>query len=136
MKNIIRKLKPEIALAHCDIPCGVYETDTIQHGIKTVKAMTEKILALEGKTDIQSLNTITRMIQTKEEWAQKIKQEILILWTDYFKPDHLAINPELHEKVWNATKTCSQIKREVNMEAVEKLTQQAKEITDFFDSTK
>ena len=137
IKKIIQKiLQPEIALAHCDIPCGVYETDTITHGVETLRAMTTKLKDLEGKTDLQSLNTITRMVKTKEDWAQKTKEEILILWTDYFKPEHLENNPELHETIWKATKTCSAIKREVNIEKVEELDKQVQKIKEIFQKTK
>lgn len=136
IKIIQKKIQPEIALAHCDIPCGVYETDTITHGVETLKAMTTKLKKLEGKTDIQNLNTITRMIKTKEDWAQKTKEEILILWTDYFKPEHIEKNPKLHETIWKATKTCSTIKREINTEEVEKLERQIQEIKEIFQKTR
>jgi len=140
MKQIIKKIKNRIQLetahAHCDIPCGIYETDTITHGVETLKSMTTKLKELEGKTDLQNLNTITRMIKTKEDWAQKTKEEILILWTDYFKPEHLQKNPELHQKIWQACKTCSKIKREINIQAVEELENQTQEIKKIFQETK
>ena len=46
-------------------------------------------------------------IRTKEEQAELAKHELLILWTDYFKPVHLEAYPDLHEVFWNAAKTCS-----------------------------
>ena len=43
--------------------------------------------AVAGDDD-KALNSRTRMILVKEEHAQKAKDELLILWTDYFKPVH------------------------------------------------
>jgi len=127
---------PKIAYAHCDVPCGVYETDTLHHGIETVRSMTTKLKDLDGKTDLQSLNSIARMVATKEEWAHKVKTEILILWTDHFKPEHAEKWPDLHEKVWKACKQCSAVKREVNPDAVEKLATMVDEISHRFAESK
>ena len=64
----------------------------------------------------------------KEEEAQKTKKELLILWTDYFKPEHLTTFPDLHDTFWKAAKLCSackvnidQAKAEELMAAVEKI---------------
>ena len=43
------------------------------------------------------LNTMSRYAAIKEEEAQKCKDELLVLWTDYFKPAHLETYPDLHE---------------------------------------
>ena len=43
----------------------------------------------------------------KEEQAQMAKQELLILWTDYFKPEHLSGFPDLREVFWKAAKLTS-----------------------------
>jgi len=73
-------------------------------------------------------NTFGRYVAIKEEEAQKTKKELLILWTDYFKPDHLATFPDLHDTFWKAAKLCSackvnidQAKAEELMAAVEKI---------------
>jgi len=40
-------------------------------------------------------------VAVKEEHAEKVKHEVQVIWSDYFKPEHLAAFPELHTKVWN-----------------------------------
>ena len=45
MSFIDRFIKP--VYAHCDVPCGIYETDTMQHAADTCLRMIEKIEALE-----------------------------------------------------------------------------------------
>ncbi len=134
-----RVSKPHSAYAHCDVPCGIYETDTMRHSVETVKSMTLKLLALEHPKDgspVQFLNAAARMVAAKEEFAQKCKEELLILWTDYFKPEHLQKWPELHDKVWKAAKLCSDIKRSVDMQKVEELEKAVSEIAQIFADSK
>ena len=69
----------------------------------------------------------------KEEHAQKCKQELLILWTDYFKQEHLEMFPGLHETFWKAAKLCSRVKQEVNMEAATQLAAAVEEIAKMFE---
>ena len=141
LKKLELLIKPKTVYAHCDVPCGIYETDTMAHAAETVYKMVEKILALEhpeedNQKKLDFENTVTRMIHTKEEWAQKCKQEILILWTDYFKDEHLAKFPDLHAKAWKATKLCSQAKRTVDLNAAQQLKDAVAGIAKIFAETK
>ncbi len=135
-------LKPKIAYAHCDIPCGIYETDSMAHAAETVYKMVEKIQELKHPPEgdhqkhIEYENTMSRMVHVKEEHAQKCKQEILILWTDYFKDEHLAKFPDLHTKIWKATKLCSQVKRNVDLKLAQQLKDAVAEIAKIFAETK
>ena len=136
VSKIESAIEPSVVYAHCDVPCGIYETDTMRHGVETVKSMTDKLLALEGKMDLQSRNNAIRMVFTKEEWAQRIKTELLILWTDYFKPEHLQKWPDLHDKIWKAAKLCSEVKRNVDSQKVTQLSAAVDEIAKIFAETK
>ena len=60
---------------------------------------------------------MTRFITIKGEQAEIAKRELLILWTDYFKPPHLEASPDLHDKFWKAAKLCSSCKQEISMQA-------------------
>ena len=106
----------------------------------TVAKMVEKILEIKPDPDPQkdkeNRNSMIRMVHTKEEWAQKCKQEILILWTDYFKDEHLAKFPDLHSKVWKATKLCSQAKRTVDLNVAKQLKDAVADIARIFAETK
>ena len=85
--------------AHCDIPCGIYTAEPALTAAKTVVKMVEKIEALpqDAPRSMQTRNSFVRMVQVKEEHAQICKEQLLILWTDYFKPEHLEMFPNLHE---------------------------------------
>lgn len=132
----------KIAHAHCDVPCGVYEPDSMIWAVETCQKLVEKLLALEkpraGDThaELEYQNTFIRAVMVKEEYAQICKEQILILWTDYFKPEHLAKWADLHDKIWKAAKQCSVVKRTVSKEEVAKLRQMAQEIAEIFKATK
>lgn len=141
--EIIDKVKePQIVHAHCDIPCGIYTPHIAQTAAETVEKMAQKLTELkmpdlsQGQAMIAYLNSATRMIAEKEEEAQKCKEELLILWTDYFKPEHLAMFPGLHETFWKAAKLCSKNKQEVNLEAAQELRKAVDEIAELFEKTK
>jgi len=138
-KFIYKMAPPKIALAHCDIPCGIYTSDGAITAAKTVSKMIEKLKNLtppknrENKQEmLEFLSSITRFTITKEEHAEKCKKELLILWTDFFKEEHLEIFPDLHNIFWKATKLCSKTKREVSLETAKQLEQKVDEIAKIF----
>jgi nickel superoxide dismutase len=75
-------------------------------------------------------------VQIKEEQAHLAKTELLVLWTDYFKPVHLEQYPDLHDTFWKAAKLCSAVKVSVSLEDAEKLMDTIKKIHEIFWATK
>lgn len=134
---IISFFPSEAIYAHCDVPCGIYDPKAAQTAAATVLKMTQLILELDkpDKT-INDHNKIVRCILTKEEHAQKCKEEILILWTDYFKIEHLAKFPTLHETFWKAAKLCSSTKQEVSLQHAQDLVKAVDGIAEMFVATK
>ncbi len=128
--------------AHCDGPCGVYDPASARIAAEAVLSMTKKILDLQPPSgnDAQAMaayeNTLSRYIAIKEEQAQLAKKELLILWTDYFKPVHLEQFPDLHTKFWNVAKLCSACKVEVSLQHATELMDAIKEIQEMFWATK
>lgn len=132
LQAILKFFPAATVYAHCDVPCGVYDPKAAQTAAYTVQKMVQKIL--EYPED--DLNNKVRAIWTKEEHARKCKEEILILWTDYFKPEHLEKYPDLHEKFWKAAKLCSENKQHVNLESAQKLVDAVNEIAEIFADSK
>ena len=64
------------------------------------------------------------------------KHHILVLWTDYFKPEHLEKYPDLHETFWKAAKLCSSCKQEVSAEHAQELMDAIKKIHEIFWDSK
>ena len=138
----LNKINFEIAEAHCDGPCGVYDPSSTRVPAEAVLSMTKKILDLKFPEDGDALakvayhNTLTRFIVIKEEQAQVAKDEALILWTDYFKPEHLEKYPNLHELFWKTAKLCSSCKQEVSLEHAQELMDNVKKIHEMFWDSK
>lgn len=137
MLDLLLKLLPtRTAYAHCDIPCGIYDPKPAQIAAATVLKMTEKILALpaDGSPEeiLQVRNNFVRMVAVKEEHAEKCEQEVLILWTDFFKPAHFAKWPDLHDKVLSISRLCSQTKQKVDLTVAQELVKEVDHLADIF----
>jgi nickel superoxide dismutase len=139
LKNyLVNSTEITVAEAHCDGPCGVYDPASIRIAAEAVVSMTKKILDLkkpEGD-DKAYQNTLSRFISVKEEQATVAKREILVLWTDYFKPNHLEQFPNLHDTFWKAAKLCSACKYELSLQHCDELMAACKEIHDMFWASK
>ncbi len=139
--NLLSLLPSKIVYAHCDVPCGIYDPKAAQIAAATVLKMVEKIEALPkdpsaGSGQVNDKNSFVRMVWTKEEHARKCKEELLILWTDYFKSEHLEKFPNLHDMFWKAAKLCSKNKQTVDMVAAQELVKAVNEIADAFAKSK
>lgn len=128
--------------AHCDGPCGVYDPASARIAAEAALSMTKKILALappdmgDPKAVAAYLNTVSRYVTIKEQQAHLAKEELLVLWTDYFKPVHLEAYPNLHDTFWKAAKLCSAVKVEVNLDHANELMAAIQEIHKIFWATK
>ncbi|TSC86253.1 MAG: superoxide dismutase, Ni [Microgenomates group bacterium Gr01-1014_7] len=129
---LIKLLPARPVFAHCDIPCGIYDPHGAQLAAKTVLTMVQKIKALPKDDQ----NNFVRMINVKEQHAEICKREILILWTDYFKSEHLEKFPDLHDLVWKTAKLCSDNKRVVDEVKAQELIKAVDKIADIFNQTK
>ncbi len=121
---------PEVALAHCDLPCGVYDPAQARIEAESVKGCMEKF---HGSDD----NVFkTRAVVIKEERADLVKHHLWVLWTDYFKPEHLEKHPQLHDLFWKATKAAGQAKKTNDVAVAADLLNQIGEIASIFADTK
>ncbi|MBV9579146.1 MAG: superoxide dismutase, Ni [Chloroflexi bacterium] len=134
---------PIDAYAHCDIPCGIYDPHMAQIAALTVVRMVQLIEGLQQPGANASKNEwdtygmqISRYSATKEEHARICEHELIILWTDYFRPEHLQQAPELHDVVWKTAKLTSTVKQQINMDAAQQLLQGTHQIAEIFWKTK
>ena len=96
------------AAAHCDLPCGVYDPAQARIEAESV----HKIMELYADDTDPVFRQ--RAILIKEERAELVKHHLWVLWTDYFKPEHLDAHPELHDLFWTATKLAGEAKHAVD----------------------
>ncbi len=142
-KTIDRISNFKEAHAHCDVPCGIYDTHRAQMAAHTVLRMVQLIHELpkhnENTTPHEMeeySHKMARYTHTKEEHAEVVKHEVRILWGDYFKPEHLKDHPELHDLVWKAMKLGGKVKQEINLEASDELLKVVQKIAEIFRKTK
>lgn len=141
-RNLLLKMIPtQIAFAHCDVPCGIYSPDDAKQAAATVLKMTQKLKEypesdLNMDTSLAALNSKVRAILTKEEHAGICKTQLLILWTDYFKPEHFEKFPDLTDQILNACKLCSKAKQSADEDVAQELVAAVDEIADIFNQTK
>jgi nickel superoxide dismutase len=123
-------LRPSrVVHAHCDLPCGVYDPAQARIEAESVKAIQEKYA--DGDDDFK-----TRAIAIKEERSDLVKHHLWVLWTDYFKPEHLEKFPELHETFWKATKAAGAAKKSVDPSQGQELLDLIAEVDRIFWETK
>ena len=119
----------ETVYAHCDLPCGVYDPAQARIEAESIHKILEKYSSLHDEDKI-------RAVIIKEQRAELVKNHLWILWTDYFKPEHLVTYPNLHDLFWQATKQAGAVKKMVDPVESQKLLDQITEIAEIFWATK
>jgi nickel superoxide dismutase len=116
--------------AHCDLPCGIYDPAQATLEAQSVKACMEKYAA-SSDADFK-----VRATAIKEERAELVKHHLWVLWTDYFKPEHLASYPNLHDLFWKATKSAGEAKKTNDVAVADRLLSEIAGIAEIFWATK
>jgi nickel superoxide dismutase len=125
-----RVLGVSTASAHCDLPCGVYDPAQARIEAESV----HKIMELYAKDTDPVFRQ--RAILIKEQRAELVKHHLWVLWTDYFKPEHLDAHPELHDLFWTATKLAGEAKHSVDAKVGQQLLDAIGTIDKIFWETK
>mgnify|MGYP003326399422 CR=1 FL=1 len=121
---------PTEAHAHCDLPCGVYDPAQARIEAESVKATMEKANASDDET------FKVRAAIIKEERSELVKHHLWVLWTDYFKPEHVERFPDLHSMFWKATKTAGECKKTNDVAVADRLLAEIAEIDAMFWESK
>lgn len=115
--------------AHCDLPCGVYDPAQARIEAQSVHQILEKYSSLHDEDK-------WRAVLIKEQRLELVKHHLWVLWTDYFKPEHLEKYPDLHDLFWRATKQAGNVKKTVDKAESQKLLDLIDEIAQIFTETK
>tara|TARA_B100001029_G_scaffold76173_1_gene62243 strand:- start:37 stop:504 length:468 start_codon:yes stop_codon:yes gene_type:complete len=124
------------AYAHCDIPCKIYDPAVSLVAALSVVRLTDILLEIDDLSSLDSQSKLARVVVQKEDEAQKVKNEVNIIWGDYFKEPQLEAFPETHEIVHGIMRLGSKCKQEVSREAAEELLQELNRFVDIFWKTK
>ena len=130
LATLDRVSAPTAVHAHCDLPCGVYDPAQARIEAESVKGAMSKY----NDSDDEAFKT--RAIIIKEARADLVKQHLWVLWTDYFKPEHLEKYPQLHDLFWKATKTAGEAKKTNDVAVADRLLAEIDGISEVFWATK
>ena len=140
MLSVVRAfLKPSrVVHAHCDLPCGVYDPAQARIEAESVQKIQEKYgdAGNQKKPSETEDDFKARCLVIKEERADLVKHHLWVLWTDYFKPEHLEKHAELHDVFWKATKAAGEAKKSQDPAQGQQLLDLIKEIDTIFWETK
>ena len=127
-----------VAFAHCDLPCGVYDPAQARIEAESVQKIQEKYQDAENQKKPEETveDFKSRCLLIKEERADLVKHHLWVLWTDYFKPEHLEKYSELHDIFWRATKAAGDAKKFVDPKQGQELLDLIGEIDKIFWETK
>jgi nickel superoxide dismutase len=135
--RLVAALAPrQTAHAHCDVPCGIYDPATAQLAARTVSRMVELLDGLPVGGGLEDRNKFIRCIAVKEQHAEQVKRDVQVIWSDYFKPEHLAQFPELHDLTWKILKQAGKCKQSVDAAAAADLEMQVARFAEIFWSSK
>ena len=121
---------PAVVHAHCDLPCGVYDPAQARIEAESVKGIMEKYNASADPAFKE------RALFIKEQRADLVKHHLWVLWTDYFKPEHLQAHPDLHDVFWKATKLAGEAKKTTDEAVAQQLLDTIATIDTIFHATK
>lgn len=109
------------ALAHCEIPCGIYDDHArvrlMLEDATTIGKAVDQIVALAGQHDAQAANQAARWTMNKEEHATRIQHTIAqYFMTQRIKPvaegadgwDEYATRLAQHHRIMVAAMKCKQ----------------------------
>ena len=96
-----------IAVAHCQVPCGIYgdalRIVQIKEDFKTIRKAMDQIKLLSKKSDPLSINQLNRWILTKEKHASNIQKTV----SEYFLTQR--VKADKSQKYIDQTTTLHQV---------------------------
>ena len=132
------KVGIEVAQAHCDIPCKIYDPAIAQIAALSVIRFLDLINELADKSQLSLAEQaqLSRLVREKEIHAAKVKDEITVIWGDYFKAPQIEKFPNIHQLVHGIMLAGSACKQHVSRDKGERLLELVNEFADAFWQTK
>lgn len=119
LNTLDQTLSFDTVSAHCDVPCGIYDTTPAQIAALSVLRFCKQAAELgDSQEDAAKL---VRLVREKEIHAEKVKQEIRVIWGDYFKGELLTKYADIHTQAHNIMLAGSAAKQTLSVENAQKL---------------
>ena len=126
------------AEAHCDIPCKIYDPMTAQIAALSIIRFLDLIGELNHKSELSLSDhaLLARLVREKEIHATKVKDEVRVIWGDYFKQPQFEKFPDIHSLVHKIMLAGSACKQHIDREKGEHLLALVNEFASAFWQTK
>tara|TARA_B100001057_G_scaffold486202_2_gene567037 strand:- start:753 stop:1217 length:465 start_codon:yes stop_codon:yes gene_type:complete len=126
-----------IAQAHCDIPCKIYDPCIAQVAALSVIRLLNLIQDVtKGKLDASDISRLSRLTAEKEKECQIVKAEVTIIWGDYFKEPQISEYPNIHDLTHSIMRCASNCKQDLNLSNGEELLALVNQFADIFWQSK
>lgn len=143
LSSVFNLLPQNLAYAHCDIPCGIYDPHNVQMAAHTVIRMTQMIeeVSVSSKEPPfeerkKIISQVSRITHVKEEHGHLVEDELGTLQNDYFKEEHYKKFANLRELLEKGTKLSVKTRQNIDMEAAEELLEVTMQIAEIFYKSK
>ena len=127
--------KIEEVNAHCDIPCKIYDPAVVQVAALSVVRILDIIPELDESSKANQ-SELARLTIEKENQARIVKDEIRIIWGDYFKDPQIEMYPNIHSLVHSIMMAGSKCKQSIDRQNGLDLVELVNEFTEAFWGTK
>lgn len=130
--------KIETADAHCDIPCGLYDSRIVTYYAVSALRQIDILLSLKDKglSDTALAMQIARNTTAKEEMAENCKHQTRIIWGDFMKPSNQEDMAKANELAHAIMLAGSAVKQDLHREDGVKLVELTNQFAEMFWASK
>lgn len=133
--SLLKLLPQNIAFAHCDIPCGIYDPHQAQVAVHTIIRMTQFLEEIKRDSETKAEHDIARITHVKEEHSNILEHELSSLADDYFKNDYSKF-PQLEGLFNDAKSLGAKARTGIDMESAKVLLEKVMQIAEIFYKSK
>ncbi len=134
---VLDKIKSQnIAFAHCDIPCGIYDPHNAQLAAHTIIRMTQFLQEIKREDETKAEHDVARVTHVKEEHSNLLEEELFTLRHDYFKDEQLKEYPNLQDLFYSALKSAAKARTGIDMESAKQTLESVMQIAEIFYESK
>lgn len=135
--SLLKLLPENIAYAHCDIPCGIYDPHNAQMAAHTIIRMTQFLEEMKSDEGIvKAGHDVVRITHVKEEHSNILEHELTTLENDYFKSEHYDKYPNLGKLFSNSNSLGVKARVGIDMESAKELLETVMQIAEIFYKSK
>lgn len=137
LSKILNLLPHSNVLAHCDIPCGIYDPHNAQLAAHTIIRMTDflgKVKADDGI--IKAGHDMVRVTRVKEHHSDILEKELTTLENDYFKEEHYKEYENLGKLFSDANILGAKARQGIDLESANELLETVMQIAEIFYKSK